>query len=322
MANSPLVSVLLPVSNAEGIIGDAIVSVLRQTFADFELIVVDNASEDMSARVVRGFASHDKRIRFHRNSIHCGLYENYNQCLRISVGKYIKPLSQKALLHPTALAQLVEVLNRKPAVALVGFKTDQTNAPFESDVRIGFVETATKVLNQSRNLIGEPTCVLFRREYISSGFDKRLSYLSDIDYWLRILHNGDFFYINEVLCNMQKDVAPLNFITRDRLQILLEWLLVASKNKTLFQKTHENPNEFCLQLVREFMSMTNLENNVEDVFDSFETDSSKPRELAKEVQAFARLCMMDSRLAQTTAPLIAGEQPLLATSTSGRMVQD
>jgi len=291
MASSPLVSVLLPVSNAEGTIGDAIISVLRQTLADFELIIVDDASEDMSARVVRGFAAHDKRIRFHRNSRSYGIIENYNQCLQISTGRYIKPLSQNAVFLPTALDRLVEVLRRKPAVALVSYKSDQTetsaNYCFESDVRLGFVEAASKALNQSHNFIGEPNSVLFRREYMSSGFDKRLSYLSDIDYWLRILQNGDFFYINEAFCNMQKNSAPSKYAHQDNLQVLLEWLLLASKNKNLFEKTGDNPNEFCQNRVREFLATTSLKNNIDDVFDSFETDPSKPRHLVREVHAFA-----------------------------------
>ncbi len=307
MASSPLVSVLLPVSNAEGIIGDAIVSVLRQTLSDFELIIVDDASEDMSARVIRGFAAHDKRIRFHRSSKKCGTYENYNQCLQISTGKYIKPLSQNALLLPTALDRLVEVLQRKPAVALVSYKTNHieafAKASFGSDVRLGFVEIASKILNQSNNFIGDPNSVLFRKEYVSGGFDKRLTHLTDIDYWLRILQNGDFFYVNEVLCNIQEESARSSHSTQDMLQVLLEWLLIARKNENLFQKTGENPIEFCQQSVRKFLSKISVQNDVNDIFASFETDPSKPRDLVKEVHAFAMLCIMDTESAPFTTAI-------------------
>ena len=60
----PRVSVLTPVYNAEKYIGDAIGSILSQTFTDFEFIIINDGSTDNTAKIVRKYAAQDKRIKF------------------------------------------------------------------------------------------------------------------------------------------------------------------------------------------------------------------------------------------------------------------
>ena len=59
----PLVSVLMPVYNLEEYVGEAIESILAQTFTDFEFIIVDDSSTDGSAQIIRGYAEGDARVR-------------------------------------------------------------------------------------------------------------------------------------------------------------------------------------------------------------------------------------------------------------------
>jgi glycosyltransferase involved in cell wall biosynthesis len=64
--SNPSVSIGLPVYNGAGTIGQAIISLLAQTFADFELIISDNASTDATEEICRDFARRDGRIRYVR----------------------------------------------------------------------------------------------------------------------------------------------------------------------------------------------------------------------------------------------------------------
>lgn len=64
---SPRISVLMSVYNAEKYIGEAIESILQQTFSDFEFIIIDDASTDKTADILKKFSSKDKRIRIIKN---------------------------------------------------------------------------------------------------------------------------------------------------------------------------------------------------------------------------------------------------------------
>ena len=86
MALSPKVSVLIPTYNYAHILDETIESVLAQTYTDFELIIVDNCSQDNTEHVVSKYLI-DKRVSYHRNSQNIGLAGNWNKCLELARGQ-------------------------------------------------------------------------------------------------------------------------------------------------------------------------------------------------------------------------------------------
>src|SRR3990170_1950083 len=83
----PTVSLCVPTFNRAQALGRTLESLLRQTFTDFELVVVDNASSDDTTNVVRNFR--DPRIRYYRTPTNLGLYPNWNRCLDLARGEYV-----------------------------------------------------------------------------------------------------------------------------------------------------------------------------------------------------------------------------------------
>jgi hypothetical protein len=103
------VSVLIPAYNAEATIGEAIASVLAQTFTDWELIVVDDASTDGTLETAQRYAD-DPRIRVYRNETRLGKWENHNRCAEFARGAFLKFLHAYDLLYPHGLACFVDLL--------------------------------------------------------------------------------------------------------------------------------------------------------------------------------------------------------------------
>jgi glycosyltransferase involved in cell wall biosynthesis len=113
---NPRVSICLPVFNGESFLPAAIESVLSQSFSDFELIIVDDCSTDRSLQIIKSYAALDSRIRYSANTEKAGLFGNYNRCIEMSCGEYVKPFAQDDILHSdmrTACCSARRLLRRR-----------------------------------------------------------------------------------------------------------------------------------------------------------------------------------------------------------------
>jgi len=116
----PTVSIGVPIYNGEDFLGDAIDSVLAQTFGDFELILCDNASTDRTAAICAAYVARDPRIRYYRNPRNLGAAANYNRAFSLARGRYFKWLAHDDRLEPTFLERTVAVMEARPEVLLCG----------------------------------------------------------------------------------------------------------------------------------------------------------------------------------------------------------
>ena len=119
--NSPKVSVGIPVYNGETMLKQAIDSVLKQSFTDFELIISDNASTDSTPEICKNFTQLDNRVVFIRHEKNRGPYWNFNFLLEKARGMYFVWLADDDYWHPDFLLENVNVLdNHKNIVCSIG----------------------------------------------------------------------------------------------------------------------------------------------------------------------------------------------------------
>lgn len=118
-AGSPTVSIGLPVFNGERYLERAVRSILDQGFADLELIIVDNASDDGTAAIAERMVAADQRVRYHRNPENIGAALNFCRAFELARGRYFKWAAYDDWLEPSFLTRCVEVLDREPETVLV-----------------------------------------------------------------------------------------------------------------------------------------------------------------------------------------------------------
>ncbi|HVS53446.1 MAG TPA: glycosyltransferase [Opitutaceae bacterium] len=220
----PKVSVLLPTYNYARFLPEAIESVLAQDFTDFELLISDDASRDDSAAVIRRFAARDPRIRVRIYSENIGMVANWNACLRQARGDYIKFIfGDDCFMRPDALGRMVAQLDATPEAVLVASARTILDAHSRvvtiwNDWRApGFhrgAEVIRRCLREDRNLIGEPSAVLFRRAAAQRGFDPQFRQVVDLDMWLHLLRGGDFVYLAEPLCAFRQHEEQQTAVNR------------------------------------------------------------------------------------------------------------
>ena len=107
----PKVSIGLPVYNGERYIRCAINSILKQTFDDFELIISDNASEDRTAAICKGYEERDKRIHYHRFETNQGAARNFTAVFEMARGEYFKWAAYDDICLPRFLERCVDAMD-------------------------------------------------------------------------------------------------------------------------------------------------------------------------------------------------------------------
>lgn len=118
MTDSPKVSVVIPVYNREKYVGDAIDSILAQTFPDFELLVIDDGSTDGSVEIVRSY--NDPRLRLVCNETNLGVPKARNRGIQLARGEYLAFLDSDDWAYPERFAKQVTFLDNHLDYAAVG----------------------------------------------------------------------------------------------------------------------------------------------------------------------------------------------------------
>ena len=116
--SQPKVSIGLPVYNGENYIEEAIQSVLKQTYTNFELVISDNASTDNTAVICQNYAAQDSRVRYCPVTENLGAAWNFNRVFELAHGEYFKWLAHDDLIAPTYLEKCTAILDNDPGVVL------------------------------------------------------------------------------------------------------------------------------------------------------------------------------------------------------------
>lgn len=120
---TPRVSIGLPVYNGQEFLEETLDSLLSQTFADFELIICDNASTDATQEICETYARRDDRIRYYRNEQNLGAAKNYNKTFKLAAGEYFRWNSYDDTCAPQYLEKSVQELDREPEVIVCYSRT-------------------------------------------------------------------------------------------------------------------------------------------------------------------------------------------------------
>jgi glycosyltransferase involved in cell wall biosynthesis len=221
----PLVSVLIPTYQGEEFLEEALDSVLSQTYHNLEVIISDDGSVDRTLEIAKNFQLHFSikfKIFTHQR---LGMIPNWNFCLSMAQGKYIKFLFQDDVLTASCIEDMVELAESDEDVGLVfstrdliitrGVETNETCLNFAEGIenlhlawsKLESIQSGINLLSDPKfldgciNKIGEPSTVLIRKNVFDTvgDFDPNLCQLVDVDMWCRIMLQYKVGFINKTL---------------------------------------------------------------------------------------------------------------------------
>ena len=185
----PKVSMVMPVYNGARYLDECVESVLRQSYTDLELVVVDDGSSDESWDILERAAAQDDRVVLHRHDRNQGHHVASNRAMALARGAYIARMDQDDVALPDRVAATVDFLDRHPDVGLVN--SAYIRRRDGSDDRVRHPPTTHTALRMAL-VFGNRIChasVAVRATARDSG---ELSYADlpgpqDYDLWVRLL---------------------------------------------------------------------------------------------------------------------------------------
>lgn len=198
--DEPLVSVVIPVYNREALVARAIDSVLGQTFEDFEVLVVDDASTDGTPGVVRQYD--DERVRYLRQKTNRGVSAARNRALREARGAFIAFLDSDDTWMPEKLELQVRRFQELPedvGLLYTGVETVEGDGGGRIDRPAYRGDVYRELLTVNR--IYTTSGVMIRAEAAETVgyFDEKAPANEDWDYWVRVARHFKVDYVEDVL---------------------------------------------------------------------------------------------------------------------------
>lgn len=212
-AQSPLISICVPVFNRVALFQRALDSALAQTATGLEIIVLDNCSTDGTWELATSYQ--DDRLRCARNPRNLGLWGNMNRCLEVAQGEFIRILCSDDQLSEGTIVRELEMMQRHPQVALLSGTGPSVNDRGRCEylngdhLPPGIYSGPAAIANliwiwsaYGYNPLNFPSGILFRRDAARQAgwFDAQIESAGDMDYWLRLLEFGDLGISGQRTC--------------------------------------------------------------------------------------------------------------------------
>jgi glycosyltransferase involved in cell wall biosynthesis len=193
MLAAPAISVVMPVYNCGSYVAEAVESIMKQTFTDFEFIIIDDGSTDNSFSIIKKYK--DKRIILRRNNVHSGCYYCRNIGINIARGKYICGMDSDDISEPERFQRQYHFMEENSETGICGSSHRIIPAGFVSRFITDHEEL--KVAFLANNFCSHPSLII-RKEYLdryNMRYNEEYYYASDFDFCSRAFR---FFKVQNI----------------------------------------------------------------------------------------------------------------------------
>lgn len=203
------VTVLMPVYNGEEYLKEAIDSILNQTFKDFELLIINDGSNDGSLDIINSYQ--DPRIRLVNNEENLKLIKTLNKGLRLASGEYIARMDSDDTCHPRRLEIQVEMLDENPDIAVCGTGMKVIGKKYAKPFLAKGEENIKNYL-VVKNCMAHPS-IMMRKDIIEEYdyfYDEKFVHAEDYELFQRISWNHKIVNINKPLLNYRLSASGIS----------------------------------------------------------------------------------------------------------------
>ncbi len=205
----PLISIITPVFNSEKYIRDTINSVINQTYYNWELLIVDDCSQDCSFDIISKYAHSDSRIKVFKNKFNSKAFETRNVALRNAKGMYIAFLDSDDIWHPNKLMMQFEFMQLNNYSFTYTAFTRFKEVPNNYNKIIKIIDKVSYEYLLGNSVI-VTSSVMINKDRLGY-FEMKNVYYDDFVLWLDLLSKTRYAYcLNECLLNYRLSTNSLS----------------------------------------------------------------------------------------------------------------
>ncbi len=247
---NPKVSIILPVYNAEKFLDENLLSILNQSFEDFEFIIINDESKDKSAEIIQRYAEKDKRIIFLNNEKNMGCVKTRNKGLKLARGEYIAVMDPDDVCLTDRFKIQVDYLDRHPEIFLIG--------------------GSAIVIDEEGNRMG----ILLKEDNPEKIAKKMVNANCMIHPSVMHRNTQEFFYREKFIISDDYDFLLMVLSTNKKMSNVPEFIVKYRINKGSATNTKKNP-EFFFKIAKEFYRQR-VETGKDD-YDQLDLDKVQPK---------------------------------------------
>ena len=194
----------MPAYNTENYIGAAISSILNETFQDFELLILDDASTDKTFEIAEAFSKKDSRVKVFRNTKNSGkVVKNHVKLARLATGDFLMPTDSDDIVLPDRMQTLLDVAEKNPDAAMVYGIVNNVSEDLKKILKIHQYPFSHFELIK-RNYIPNGAKLIRKSFYEEiGGYDESITWAEDYDLNLRLALCGTFVFVPK-LCYLYR----------------------------------------------------------------------------------------------------------------------
>lgn len=216
----PEVSVIMATFNSAEFVEEAITSILKQTFSNIELIIVDGASTDRTHEIVKTQVDRDKRIVFHIQKTNSGAVSARNTAIDLSRGQWIAILDSDDIALPKRLEEQLGYVELNSEIVLLGSGSIEIDANGKPAKKYQYPSLHRELVNNLERLgafFPHSSC-LYRKESLNriGRFDPRFIAAEDFDVYLRLSEIGQIACLSQPLIKLRRHNTSMSQINNGR----------------------------------------------------------------------------------------------------------
>jgi len=219
----PLVSVIMAVYNGEKFLREAIESILNQTYANFEFLIINDGSTDLTEEIILSYS--DLRIRYIKNETNLKLIASLNKGLDLANGKYIARMDADDISLPKRLEKQVDFLEENQEIGVLG--TGVKTIGLENNYEVHFKQGHNQIRFELffHNYLHHPT-VMLRNDLIKKNKIYYENYLHAEDYalWIKLTEFTKIDILPEILLNYRIHESNISEIHKNQQQIQTSYI--------------------------------------------------------------------------------------------------
>lgn len=240
---APLVSVVMPVYNGEKYLKEAIDSILNQTFTDFELLLINDASTDNSEKIINSY--NDSRIIYIKNEQNLGLIKTLNKGLDLAKGEFIARMDQDDISRPDRFAKQIALFESNPEIGVCGtwftlFRENHEDntiqhPEYNDSIKIGLLTSC---------FIGHPTVMMRKKALENYRYDVNYQAAEDFELWTRLIRVTKFYNIQESLLKYRFHNSNIS-VLENSVQVINTKIITGNQLKYIDIENSEENIELC-----------------------------------------------------------------------------